>query len=97
MWADPYKSYITPFCFPKGQKELNLESKVHMGCFNDRDELKSLELASGVSLIYTHRLERVLKDDYLLPYSTSVSADVLQLKRGVMRKVFKGGEWRLML
>lgn len=57
---------------------------------------KSLELASGVSLIYTHRLEPVLKDDYLLPYSTSVSADVLQLRRAVMRKEFKRGERRLM-
>lgn len=58
---------------------------------------KSLELASGVSLIYTHRLEPVLKDDYLLPYSTSVRADVLQLRRAVMRKEFKRGEQRLML
>lgn len=49
---------------------------------------KSLELASGVSLIYTHRLESVLKDDYLLPYSTSVTADVLRLKRALMRKEF---------
>lgn len=70
---------------------------MHTGCFNDRHELKSLELASGVSLIYTHRLEPVLKDDYLLPYSTSVSADVLRLKRVVMRKEFKRAEWRLML
>lgn len=53
---------------------------MHIGCFNGREELKTLELASGISLIYTHRLESVLKDDYLLPYSTSVSADVLQLK-----------------
>lgn len=76
---------------------MNLESKVHMGRFNDRDEPESLELASGVSLIYTHRLEPVLKDDYLLPYSSSVSADVLQLKQVEMRKEFKRGEWRLML
>lgn len=70
---------------------------MHVGWFNDRDELKSLELASGVSLIYTHRLESVLKDDYLLQYSISVTADVLQLKRVVMRKEFKRGKWRLML
>lgn len=70
---------------------------MHVECLNDRDEPKSLELASGVSLIYTHRLEPVLKDDYLLPYSTSVSADVLLLKQVVVRKVFEGGEWRLML
>lgn len=67
---------------------------MHAGCFNDRDEPKSLELASGVSLIYTHRLEPVLKDDYLLQYSSSVSADVQQLKQVVMRKEFKRGKGR---
>lgn len=56
-----------------------------------------MELASGVSLIYTHRQEPVLKDDYLLPYYVSVTADVLLLKQVVMRKEFKRGERRLML
>lgn len=59
---------------------MHVESKVHIGCFNDREEQKTFELTSGISLIYTHRLESVLKDGYLLLYSTSVSLDVLQLK-----------------